>query len=94
MCLQNETEGEKNVGVSGGVANAEKQIDEWLEQGIIRESCRDFSSPVVIGQQEDARGEWENLPPKTKRKSSIPEGELVVTVSTQFGNKMKPWTLH
>ncbi|GFY23987.1 hypothetical protein TNCV_4896681 [Trichonephila clavipes] len=72
VCLQNETDRENHVGVSGGVANSEKQIDEWLEQGIIRESCSDFSSPVVIGQQEDARAEWENVPPKTE-KSSISE---------------------
>ncbi|GFU60759.1 hypothetical protein TNCV_627041 [Trichonephila clavipes] len=31
--LQNETEGENHVGLSGGLANSEKQIDEWLEKG-------------------------------------------------------------
>ncbi|GFV91577.1 hypothetical protein TNCV_770431 [Trichonephila clavipes] len=50
---------------------------------------------LQIGQQEDARGEWENLPPKTKKKKAqYQKGELVATVRTQFGNEMKPWTLH
>ncbi|GFW96063.1 hypothetical protein TNCV_957771 [Trichonephila clavipes] len=47
----------------------------------------------LIGQQEDEKGEWENLPPKTE-KSSISEGEVVTIGRTQFGNKMKPWILH
>ncbi|GFV29142.1 hypothetical protein TNCV_4601741 [Trichonephila clavipes] len=31
----------------------ENQIDEWLEQGIIIESCFDFSSPVVVCKKKD-----------------------------------------
>ncbi|GFW63067.1 retrovirus-related Pol polyprotein from transposon opus [Trichonephila clavipes] len=31
----------------------EKQIDEWLKQGIIRESCSDFSSTVVVCKNKD-----------------------------------------
>ncbi|GFW08237.1 retrovirus-related Pol polyprotein from transposon 17.6 [Trichonephila clavipes] len=31
----------------------EKQIDEWLEQEIIGESCSDFSSPVVVCKKKD-----------------------------------------
>ncbi|GFX91074.1 retrovirus-related Pol polyprotein from transposon 297 [Trichonephila clavipes] len=49
VCLQNETEGENYVGVSGG----DEQIDEGLYQGIIRESCSDFSSPVVVCEKKD-----------------------------------------
>ncbi|GFX80955.1 hypothetical protein TNCV_1909481 [Trichonephila clavipes] len=45
--------GGNHVGVSGGVANSEKQIDEWLEQGIVRESCSDFLSPVVMYKRKD-----------------------------------------
>ncbi|GFV92418.1 retrovirus-related Pol polyprotein from transposon 297 [Trichonephila clavipes] len=33
--------------------DVEKQIDEWLEQGIIRESCSDFSFPVVACKKKD-----------------------------------------
>ncbi|GFV04779.1 hypothetical protein TNCV_1743401 [Trichonephila clavipes] len=47
----------------------------------------------LIGQQEDATRERENLPPKTK-KAQYKKGELVATVRTQFGNEMKQWTLH
>ncbi|GFX45411.1 hypothetical protein TNCV_1026711 [Trichonephila clavipes] len=53
VCLQNETEGENPVGVSVSVANSEKQTDKWLEQGIIRENCSDFSSPVVVCKKKD-----------------------------------------
>ncbi|GFT61147.1 retrovirus-related Pol polyprotein from transposon 297 [Trichonephila clavipes] len=31
----------------------EKQIEEWLEQGVIRESCSDISSPVVVSKKKD-----------------------------------------
>ena len=31
----------------------EKQIQEWLEQGIIKPSCSDFASPIVLCKKKD-----------------------------------------
>ncbi|GFU36477.1 retrovirus-related Pol polyprotein from transposon 17.6 [Trichonephila clavipes] len=73
-------------------------VPEMMQVDVIKKahSFRHFAvteTEELIGQQEDARGEWENLPPKTE-KAQYQKGELVATVKTQFGNKMKPWTLH
>ncbi|GFS70633.1 hypothetical protein TNCV_520411 [Trichonephila clavipes] len=72
------------------------EIETFESLEIIQLDIEDINQRIEtteISQQEDARGEWENLPPKTE-KSQYQKEELVATVRTQFGNKLKPWTLH
>ncbi|GFX95135.1 hypothetical protein TNCV_3605941 [Trichonephila clavipes] len=51
-------------------------VPEMMQVNVIKKvhSFRHFAmtkTEKLIGQQEDARGEWENLPPKTKKKLNI-----------------------
>ncbi|GFV82101.1 hypothetical protein TNCV_2789991 [Trichonephila clavipes] len=61
-------------------------IPEMMQVNVIKKahSLRHFASTKteeLIGQQKDARGEWNSLPQKTK-KDQYQKGELVATVRT------------
>ncbi|GFT49337.1 retrovirus-related Pol polyprotein from transposon opus [Trichonephila clavipes] len=51
--LLNESESSLGAYSIFTVANVNDQIDDWLQQGIIRESCSDYCSPIVLCKKKD-----------------------------------------
>ncbi|GFY33724.1 transposon Tf2-9 polyprotein [Trichonephila clavipes] len=74
--LLNESESSLGAYSIFTVANVNDQIDGWLQQGIIRESCSDYCSPIVLYK-------------KRKKAYQYEIGDIVAIQRTQFGTGLK-----